>query len=152
MTLIPKVWKIALALSVVLAACASAPKQPDPTVAQVTFTSADDANPDPGGRPSPVVVFVYALQPGAPFATAPMETLLGGPVTDDSMKRVARIVIVPGKKIKKLFTLPNSSSDVGIAVAYRQIETAKWREQTPVTANEVTLVKAAIGANEISFE
>lgn len=143
---------VALALGLVAAACVTSPPPPDPTVAHVTFVTAEDANPDPTGRASPTVVFVYALQPGAPFETAPAEQILGGQLTDDSMKRVARMVIVPGKTIKKIFTLPDGSSDVGIAVAYRDIETAKWRELSPVTPNSVTLVKAGIGGNEITIQ
>lgn len=143
---------VALALGLGVAACVTSPPPPDPTVAHVTFVTAEDANPDPTGRASPTVVFVYALQPGAPFETAPAEEILGGTLTDDSMKRVARMVIVPGKTIKKVFTLPDGSSDVGIAVAYREIETAKWRELSPVTPNAVTLVKAGIGGNEITIQ
>lgn len=143
---------VAMAFGLAVAACVTAPPPPDPTVAQVTFISAADQNPDPTGRASPAVVFVYALQTGAPFQTAPADQILGGQVTDPSMSRVARIVVVPGKSIKKIFTLPDGTTDVGIAVAYREIETAKWRDQSPVTPNAVTLVKAAIGANEISFE
>lgn len=143
---------IAMALGLIVAACVSSPPPPDPTVAQITFISADDANPDPTGRASPVVVFVYALQPGAPFQTAPADQMLGGQVTDDTMKRIARMVIVPGKTIKKLFTLPDGTSDVGIAVAYREFETAKWRDQAPVTPNAVTLVKAGIGTNEVTIQ
>jgi type VI secretion system protein VasD len=144
--------KIAMALGLLVAACVSPPPPPDPTVAQVTIVTTDDANPDPTGRASPAVVFVYALQPGAPFSTAPMDEMLGGQLTDDSMTRVARMVIVPGKTIKKIFTLPDGSTDVGIAVAYREIETAKWREQSAVTPNAVTLVKATVGTNEILVE
>ena len=143
---------IVLAIGLAVAACASAPPPPDPTVAQITFVSAADQNPDPTGRASPAVVFVYALQAGAPFQTAPADQMLGGQVTDPTMSRVARLVIVPGKTIKKIFTLPDGTTDVGIAVAYREIETAKWRDQAPVTPNAVTLVKVGVGANEISFE
>lgn len=145
-------WKIAMALGLVVAACAPPPPPPDPTVAHITFVTAEDANPDPTGRASPTVVFVYALQPGAPFETAPADQMLGGQLTDDSMTRVARMVIVPGKTIKKIFTLPDGTTDVGIAVAYREIETAKWREQAPVTANAVTLIKAGVGGNEITIQ
>lgn len=143
---------VALALGLIVAACVTAPPPPDPTVAHITFVTAEDANPDPTGRPSPTVVFVYALQPGAPFQTAPADQMLGGQLTDDSMKRIARMVIIPGKTIKKVFTLPEGTSDVGIAVAYREIETAKWREQAPVTANQVTLVKAGVGSNEVTIQ
>lgn len=143
---------VALAFSLILAACVSAPPPPEPTVAHITFVTAPDANPDPAGRASPTVVFVYALQPGAPFQTAPADQMLGGTLTDDSMKRVARMVIVPGKTVKKIFTLPDGASGVGVAVAYRAIDTAKWRDQASVTPNQVTLVTANVGSNEITVQ
>lgn len=152
MTLKSKGWKFALALGMLMAACVSAPEQPDPTVAQVTFTAAEDANPDPAGRASPTAVYVYALQPGAPFATASSDDLLGGQVADPLIRRIAQVVMVPGRKSKKIFTLPEGTSDIGIAVAYRDIDTAKWREQVQVTPNSVTLIKAGIGTNEITVE
>ena len=138
-----------------VAACApEAPKQPDPTVAQVTISASADANPDPTGRASPAVVFVYALKPGAPFATGSYDALTGGELGDlsTSMNRIARLVIVPGKSTKKIFELPPGTSDVGVAVAYRQIDTAKWRASAPVTANAVTLLNATIGANAVNIQ
>lgn len=147
---------IAALIAAVIAACAPPPeqKQPDPTVAQVTLSAADDANPDPTGRASPAVVFVYALQPGAPFATGSYDALTGGELGDlaETMKRIARIVIVPGKSTKKIFELPPGTSDIGIAVGYRQIDTAKWRASAPVKPNEVTLLKANVGANAVTVE
>ena len=143
-------------IAAVIAACAPPPeqKQPDPTVAQVTLSASDDANPDPTGRASPAVVFVYALQPGAPFATGSYDALTGGELGDlaETMKRIARIVIVPGKSTKKIFELPPGTSDIGIAVGYRQIDTAKWRASAPVKPNEVTLLKANVGANAVTVE
>ncbi len=147
---------IALIIGAFVAACAGPPppKQPDPTVAQVTLSAAKDANPDPSGRASPSVVFIYAMQPGAPFATGSYDALTGGELGDmaETMKRIARMVIVPGKTTKKIFELPAGTSDIGIAVGYRQIDTAKWRASAPVKANEVTLLKATIGSNEVSVE
>ena len=146
---------IAVLISAAIAACAPPPpKQPDPTVAQVTLTASDDANPDGSGRPSPAVVFIYALQPGAPFATGSYDALTGGELGDlgETMKRIARIVIVPGKSTKKVFESPDGTSDVGIAVGYYQLDTAKWRASAPVKANEVTLLNATVGANAVAVE
>lgn len=138
-----------------VAACApEAPKAPDPTVAQVTITAARDANPAPGGQASPAAVYVYALKPGAPFATGSYDALTGGELGDLSatMSRIAHFVIVPGKSTKRIFELPPGVSDVGIAVAYRQIDTAKWRASAPVTPNAVTLLQVTIGANAVNIQ
>ncbi len=147
---------LALITAFVVAACAAppaAPPQKDPTVAQVNITATNAANPDPNGRASPSAVFVYALQPGAPFETGDPEALTGGELgsLQESMKRIARMIVVPGKETKKIFELPEGTSDVGVAVAYRQIATAKWRVKQAVKPNEVTLLKATIGANEVTL-
>lgn len=139
----------------VITACAPPPeKRPDPTIAQVTITAAKDANPDPSGRASPAVVFIYAMKPGAPLTTGSYDALTGGEMGDlaETMKRIARLVIVPGKTTKKRFELPPGTSDIGITVGFRQIETAQWRASAPVAANKVTLLKANIGANAVTIE
>ena len=146
---------LAILIGAVIAACAPPPpKQPDPTVAQVTLAASEDANPDPTGRASPSVVFVYALQPGAPFETASYDVLTGGELGENAqtMNRIARLVLVPGKSTKKIFELPPGTASVGVAVAYRQIESASWRASAPVKANEVTLLKADIGANQVAVQ
>lgn len=139
-----------------LAACGGPPPPPpvEPTVAQVTFVSAADQNPDPTGRASPTVIFLYALQPGAPFETADPDKLTGGELGDlaPAINRIARLVAVPGKTQKKIFTLPDGATDVGIAVAYRAFDTAVWRAKLPVKPNQVTLVEATIGANEVKLK
>ena len=138
-----------------IAACApEGPKAPEPTVAQVTITATGDANPAPGGQASPAAVYVYALKPGAPFATGSYDALTGGELGDlsSTMTRIAHFVLVPGKSTKRVFELPPGTADVGIAVAYRQIDTAVWRASAPVTPNAVTLLKATIGASAVNIQ
>ena len=146
---------LAILIGALIAACAPPPpKQPDPTVAQVTLSASTDANPDPSGRASPSVVFVYALKPGAPFETASYDALTGGELGEnaETMTRIARMVLVPGKSTKKVFELPPGTAGVGVAVGYRQIATAKWRASAPVKANDVTLITADIGSNVVAVQ
>jgi type VI secretion system protein VasD len=146
---------LALIAAFAVASCAAPPPPPqkEPTVAQVNIKATDAANPDPSGRASPSAVFIYALQPGAPFETGDPDALTGGELgsLQESMKRIARMIVVPGKEQKKIFELPEGTSDIGVAVAYRQIETAKWRVKQSVKPNQVTLLKATIGANEVTL-
>lgn len=146
---------VALALSGLLASCAPPPvEQPDPTVAQINVVAAEDANPDPTGRASPTVVHVYALQPGAPFNIGDYDALTGGELGElgETMKRIARFVILPGRDTKKVFELPDGTSAVGVTAAYRDVDTSKWRAQKDVTPNAVTILNARIGANEVTLE
>lgn len=145
---------VALAVSVLLASCAAPVEPPDPTVAQVNVVAAGDANPDPTGRSSPTVVHLYALQPGAPFEIGDYDALTGGEMGElgETMKRIARFVILPGQDTKKVFELPDGTSDLGITAAYRDVGTSKWRAKAPVAPNAVTILNARIGANEVTLE
>ncbi len=146
---------LALIAALFVAACSAPPPPPqkEPTVAQVNIRATDAANPDPNGRASPSAVFVYALKPGAPFETGDPDALTGGELgsLQESMTRIARMIVVPGKEQKKIFELPDGTTDIGVAVAYRQIDTAKWRVKQAVKPNEVTLLKATIDANEVTL-
>ena len=149
-----KRFAIALGLAALVASCSEPPPPPEPTVAQVNVVAAGDANPDPTGRPSPTVVHVYALKPGAPFNIGDYDALTGGEMGElsETMTRIARFVILPGQDTKKVFELPEGTSDVGVTAAYRDVATAKWRVQAPVTPNAVTILNARIGANEVTLE
>ncbi|HET7408789.1 MAG TPA: type VI secretion system lipoprotein TssJ [Paracoccaceae bacterium] len=143
----------ALGLAALVAAC-SPPPPPEPTVAQINVVAAEGANPDPTGRASPTVVHIYALKTGAPFNIGSYDALTGGEMGDlaETMDRIARFVILPGQETKKVFELPEGTSDVGITAAYRDVATSKWRAQAPVTPNAVTILNARIGANEVTLE
>ena len=144
---------VALGLIVFMLGCAP-PPPPDPTVAQLSVSAAPDANPDPTARPSPTVVHVYALQPGAPFAIGDYEALTGGQLGElgETMQRIARLVVVPGEQTEKQFELPPGTADLGVTAAYRQIDTSKWRASAPVAANQVNRLAVTVGANEVRLE
>ena len=143
-----------IALAALLAACASPPPPPAPTVAQLTVTATAAANPDPTGRASPTVVHVYALQPGAPFAIGDYDALTGGELGElaETMKRIARLVVVPGDTTETTFELPEGTAELGVTAAFRQIDTSTWRASKPVTPNAVTTLTATVGSNEVTLE
>ncbi|MEL6997503.1 MAG: type VI secretion system lipoprotein TssJ [Pseudomonadota bacterium] len=146
----------AMATVFFLTACAPPPPPPkdESTIAQVNVTGTQNQNPDKNGRPSPAIVHIYALKPGAPFDIGDPEALTGGPLGDlaESMTRIAKMVIMPGRTVKKVFELPAGTSDIGITVAYRDFATAGWRASKPVKPKDVTLLKATIGTDAVSIE
>lgn len=139
-----------------LVACAPPPPPPEPksTIVQVNVTGSVDQNPDKNGRPSPAIVHLYALQPGAPFDIGDPEALTGGELGSlaESMSRIAKMVIMPGRTQKKVFELPDGTSDIGITVAFRNFSTAGWRASKPVKQNDVTLLKATIGKDAVAIQ
>jgi type VI secretion system protein VasD len=143
-----------IVLAALLAACASPPPPPEPTVVALTVTAATGANPDPSGRASPTVVHVYALQPGAPFAIGDYDALTGGELGElaETMKRIARMVVVPGETTETTFELPEGTAELGVTAAFRQLDTSKWRAWKPVKPNAVTVLTATIGSNEVTLE
>jgi type VI secretion system protein VasD len=151
-------WKTRSAAGIVLAglvaACASPPPPPEPTVAALTVTATGGANPDPTGRASPTVVHVYALQPGAPFAIGDYDALTGGELGElaESMKRIARMVVVPGETTETTFELPEGTAELGVTAAFRQLDTSGWRASKPVQPNAVNVLTATVGSNEVTLE
>lgn len=139
-----------------LNACAPPPPPPkdESTIVQVNVTGAADQNPDKNGRPSPAIVHIYALQPGAPFDIGDPAALTGGPLGDlaESMTRIAKLTIMPGRTQKKVFQLPDGTSDVGITVGFRNFATAGWRASKPIKQKDVTLLKAKIGPDAVTIE
>ena len=142
-----------IALASCLAACGS-PPPPEPTVAQLTVTATAGANPDPTGRASPTVVHVYALQPGAPFAIGDYDALTGGELGElaETMKRIGRLVVLPGSNAETTFELPEGTAELGVTAAFRQIDTSKWRASKPVKPNAVNTLTATVGSNEVTLE
>lgn len=151
-------WVAAMLIgAVVLSACAPPPPPPpkdESTIAQVNVTGALNQNPDKNGRASPAIVHIYALKPGAPFDIGDPEALTGGDLGTlaESMSRIAKMVIMPGRTTKKVFELPAGTSDIGITVAYRDFATAGWRASKPVKQKDVTLLKATIGPAAVVIE
>lgn len=149
-------WIGGLVMGIVLAACGpdAPPPPPDPTVAQVNVTGAADQNPDGNGRASPAIVYVYALKPGNQFETGDSEALLGGDLGDlgETVTRLTKLTIFPGKGDKQVFELGDGFTDIGITVNYRNFAQSQWRVKAPVKANDVTLIKATIGANAVTVQ
>ena len=122
-----------------LAACS-----PDPTPLKTTTEAARDINQTDDGTANPVVVRLYSLQNKDTFTTAEFTPLY----TTDRKVLAADIVsrdefeIRPGEtKVVEVKDAKNAAF-VGVLAAFRDIETAKWRdvaEVRPRTGNTYTV-------------
>ena len=100
-----------------------------PPSTDLKFNVAEDVNPDINGRPSPVVIKVFELSSKAVFDTQDFFSLYGdaekvlGP---DLLKR-DEVELQPGQEFKYEMTLDKNTRFIGVVVAYRDIDKAKWR-------------------------
>ena len=99
------------------------------SVIELDIKASGDINPNRKDRPSPVVVYIYELSDGAPFNEADFfaiydkeaETI--GPV----MLGKVELEINPGGSQKIERILKAETRHLGVLVAYRDIDNAKWR-------------------------
>lgn len=128
----------ALAAVLALAACSSAPKPPPPTTIRLTVVGAKALNPDPSGRPSPVMLRLYQLGPSDAFANADFFQVMDqdkatlGPTLLDRQE----LAVQPDSKQTVTIQPKPDVKTLAIAAAFRAYEEAGWRALQPVEANK----------------
>lgn len=127
------------------------PPPPMPTIVSLELEAGGDVNPDPFGQAKPVSVKVYQLKSVNGFLGADFFSLdqnaagaLGGAlVAEDSF------VLGPGSRRNYQRELDDGVRFIGVAVAFRNIDTANWRAWYEVMPNRTTLLRAIIGADDV---
>ncbi|WP_018693236.1 type VI secretion system lipoprotein TssJ [Algicola sagamiensis] len=100
----------------------------------VTFNVAPDINPDINKRPSPVVVKIFELSSRTVFDTQDFFTLYESPETvlgPDLLKK-DELELQPASKLEHNMSLNENTRYIGLVVAYRSIDKARWRAVLPV--------------------
>jgi type VI secretion system protein VasD len=110
-----------------LTACASKPPKPAPT--QALVIASPDVNPDAMGRPSPVVVRIYQLRGDAQFEDAQFFALYDNEQATLGSSLILRDerTLFPGQKVSLDLALSPDAGFLGVAAAYRDLRTARWR-------------------------
>lgn len=139
-----------------LAGCAGAPPPPKPaaaTTVNLAFAAAADANPDARGRASPVAVRVYALRASAGFEAADFFALQEGDtgaLGADLLQR-EELVLRPGERRALALQPPAGTQAIGVVVAYRDLDRARWRAVQPVGPGQAVSLAADIGARQVTL-
>lgn len=134
--------------------CASLSSDEPPTVV-LFFEASDDLNPDAQGRPSPVVLRIYALDGDEIFNGAEFFSLYqdDAAILGDSLTSVREIELVPGQSLEfgpESFEV--DTDHVAVMVAYRDLDNAKWRSSFPVEADKKTKIDVNVGKLSVTME
>ena len=96
---------------------------------QASVEAAEDVNPDPGGRPSPVVVRVYQLRSLDIFKHADFFAIYDNEVATLGQSYVQRneFELQPGMKKDYRYSIDPSAKYIGVLAAFRDLDNARWR-------------------------
>ncbi len=149
---LPRRWTglLLLVLTAALAGCAGAPS---PTTLKAQLVAASAINPDLGGRPSPVVVRIYALKASSAFENADFFSLYDNEQATLKTDLLARdeLEMMPGgeKQISREF--PPDVQYLGVVAAFRDIDQAQWRAIAPLKKESKNALTIELGERSISI-
>ncbi len=128
------------------------PPPPAPTRVVVSLEAVGDLNPDPQGRPSPLVLRLYQLKSTGAFDSADFFSLYEKDSAALGADLVAReeILVKPGESTLLERTLEDQTRHLGFLAAYRDLDRAVWRATVPVPPNLTTPVKIELQRTAIS--
>ena len=106
----------------------------------IRIKAAADTNPDISGRPSPIVVRIYALKSDGIFNNADFfaiyeeeSTILG-----NTLRTREELELSPGDSIELEKEFDLETTHVGVLAAYRDLDNAVWRGSIATPINKKT--------------
>ncbi|GGP73081.1 type VI secretion system lipoprotein TssJ [Shewanella ulleungensis] len=105
-----------------------------PPSTDITFNASADVNPDINNRPSPVVVKIFELSSRTIFDTQDFFTLdeSAESVLGPDLIRKDELELQPSEIREYSMSLGNNTRFVGVIVAYRDIDSSRWRSVVSV--------------------
>jgi type VI secretion system protein VasD len=125
---------------------APTPSPPPPTVVELTFSAADDVNPEPSGRASPIAVRYYQLSATGTFESVDYFQIHDkeAAVLGEELLDRHDLAIVPGATRKVSIDAKPAAKAFGVIASYRDIDAAQWRADVPIPANQTTRLKVQL--------
>ncbi len=114
-----------------LAGCASGPA---PIPSKGSIVASQDVNPNPEGRPSPIVLRVYELRSADAFRSADFFSLYRNSKTvlGQDLLGHQEFELRPGETRDFNQQLPVGTRFVGVLAGFRDLDRARWRGLTAV--------------------
>lgn len=118
----------------------------------IHITSSNDINPDISGRPSPVVLRIYALKNDDIFNTADFFALYENDksILGDTMTAREEVELAPGDSIQMEKEFSMDTTHVGVIAAYRDLDNATWRGSIATPKNQTTTINISVGRLALS--
>ena len=121
--------------SLLIAGCAGE----RPPSAEIQISASSNLNPDANGRPSPLVLKIFALRSTDGFNNARFFELYDNP--DDTLGldllNQVEFQILPGDAREMIeLTFDPAARFVGLLAAYRDLDNSVWRSSVPVGIGE----------------
>ena len=124
-----------------------------PPVVQGSIKTAVTTNPDPRGRPSPIVVRLYELKSAATFNSADFFSLfdkesetLGGDLVGREEYDLRPNETRPYRR-----QLQADTKVIGVVAAFRDLEKSHWRQTTTVPAKSEINLDIGIGTQAVTM-
>jgi type VI secretion system protein VasD len=113
-----------------------------PAVLNANVVASAQVNPDARKRPSPVVVRVFELKAATLFEQADFVSLFEKEQATLGAELVSReeFVLRPGESKPLSKPLSPDTKFIGVMVAFRELERARWRAVVPVAAGKKNVV------------
>jgi type VI secretion system protein VasD len=146
-----------LACALALVACSGGkkgPEPPKPAVLTLQATASADLNPDGSGRPSPLVVRLYALKQTTAFDGADFFALYekDAQVLGADLVKQEELLLQPGATISVTREYPPEVQFLAVLGGFRDYEHANWRGSTPVHAGQKALLRIDATAKSLSID
>lgn len=130
----------ALGLAALVPGCTTAPRRTVPVTLDLEYRVNADANPDPNGRPSPVLVRVYKLRKLEQFKVMDYFALSAQP-NHAEFSLEEEFSLQPGAQGRRSYTLEPDQIGFGVVAAYRDIGISRWRASEELPPLKVSRIK-----------
>jgi len=126
----------------------------DPPKVVLRIKSGGDLNPDPMGRPSPIVVRLYELKTNGNFDNADFFALYEEDATilGEDMNAREEMEVSPNENLEIAKELNIETRFLGVMAAYRDLDNAVWRGTIETPVDETTYVDIGLGSLTLSVQ
>jgi type VI secretion system protein VasD len=137
-----------------MVACATPPPPPVVSEIQLSVVAGPDVNPDARKRASPVLVRIYALKSAAPFEAADFFSLFEKDTATLGGELVQReeFLLRPGEEKALPLKFGPEVKSIGVMVAYRDLERARWRDVHAIAIGKPAELKVKLNGSQIGLE
>ncbi len=129
-----------LGFAALASGCTTAPRRTVPVTLQLSYRVTADVNPDPNGRPSPVMLRVYKLRKLEPFRAIDFFALSAQPIHAEFALE-EEFPVQPGADGVRRYSLEPEQVGFGVVAAYRDIAVSRWRASEELPPLKVSRIK-----------